>query len=133
MTKLLCRVRVMLVADNGTTDLWLDLSEFVASVGINNIRGRIVLCEKQGNFQARVGIQTYGSDPEAPEAPTPIGSGTGYGYVSSVIKQFVDFDPTAASNGDIDTKAGFRVGVLYSSTNATVSRGDVIVELWSNQ
>lgn len=131
MTKLLCRVRVMLVATS-STDQWLDLSEFLASVGVNNIRGRIVLCEKQGNFRARAGIQTHTADPEAPNAPTPIGSGSGYDYVTSVTKQFVDFDPTGASNGDIDTKAAFRVGVLYSSTNETLSRGDVILELWAN-
>ena len=38
--------------------------------------------------------------------------------------------PTAAGNGVIGTKPGFRLGLLYSSTGATVVRGDVIVELF---
>lgn len=126
------RVRLQLVACNGTTDLWIDLSEFITSVGATRVRGRLVLCDKTGNFRARPGIQTYSSDPEAPDAPGPISSGTGYGYVSTVSRNFVDWDPTLSGNGVIDTKAGYRVGLLYSSTDSSVSRGDVILELYAD-
>ena len=34
--------------------------------------------------------------------------------------------------GDIDTKAGFRVGVLSSSTDSSVSRGDVLIDLYTD-
>lgn len=130
--RLLCKVRLQLVAVNGTGDLWLDLNEFLSSIGVTRIRGRIALCDKTGNFRVRVGIQTYANLDEVTDAPTSIGSGTGVGYVSTVSPQFVDFDPTAAGNGDIDAKAGFRIGVLYSSTDSSVSRGDVVIELYSD-
>ena len=93
--------------------------------------GRIVICDKSGTFRCRLGLQTFSTDPEAPDAPiTLTGTGTGTGVISTVSKNFVDFDPTAANNGVIDTKAGYRLGLLYSSTDATVSRGDVLIELW---
>lgn len=117
---------------DGTTDLWADLSEFLASIGVTNIRGRLVLCDKMGNFRARIGIQSYDTSNETPNAPAPISSGSGYGYISTVTSQFVDFDPGASGNGDIDTKAGFRVGVLYSSTDSSVSRGDLLIELYTD-
>ena len=124
------RVRMQLVATNGTTDLWLDLSAFLASIGVTRVRGRTVLCDKSGNFRFRPGIQTYGNDVETPDAPIAITTGTGTAYVSTLVRNFVDFDPTVSGNGLIGTKAGFRLGVLYSSTDATVSRGDVILELY---
>lgn len=130
--RLLCKVRLQLVAVNGTTDLWMDLSEFLASIGITNIRGRLVLCDKLGNFRARIGIQSYDTSNETPNAAAPISSGSGYGYITTVTSQFVDFDPSASGNGDIDTKSGFRIGVLYSSTDSSVSRGDVPIELYAD-
>jgi hypothetical protein len=69
-------------------------------------------------------------DPEFPDAPIPITTGTGVAQISTLIRNFVDFDPTAAGNGVIGQKPGFRLGVLYSSAGATVARGDVIVELY---
>jgi hypothetical protein len=128
--KILVRVRIQLVAVNGTNDLWVDLSRFIQTIGVTRVRGRIVLCEKSGNFRARPGIQTYTADPEVPDAALAPSTGTGLGYVSTVSKNFVDWDPAVAGNGNIGTKRGFRVGLLYSSTDATVSRGDVILELY---
>lgn len=122
---------MQLVATNGQTDLWLDLAAFLATMGVGRVRGRMVLCDKSGNFRVRVGIQTYDTDAEVPNAPAAVTrTSTGTGYLSTVNKAFIDFDPTLTGNGVIDTKAGFRLGVLYSSTDATVSRGDVLVELW---
>lgn len=120
----------MQLVGNGTTDLWLDLMKFLEGVSVKRVFGRLVLCEKVGNFRARVGIQTADSDVLVPNAPVNPSSGTGVGYVSSVVKQFVDFDPRGGTEGDVDAKAYFRLGVLYSSSDATVSRGDVMVELW---
>lgn len=130
--RLIARVRMQLVACNGTSDLWADLSRFVPTIGTSRLRGRIVLAEKVGNFRCRVGIQTYGTDIEVPDGPSSISTGTGVAYVSSVSKVFVDWDPTAAGNGVISTKRGYRVGLLYSSTDASVSRGDVILEIYAD-
>lgn len=123
------KARVQLVAVNGTADLWLDLMQFLSSVGVTRIRGRIVLCEKSGNFRCRVGIQTALSDQEVPDAPVSPSTGAGLAYISTVSKNFIDFDPTGANEGNIKGKESFRVGLFYSSTDATVSRGDVLVEL----
>jgi hypothetical protein len=126
------RIRAQFVACNGTNELWADLSTFVSSIAVTKVRGRIVVCERGGNFRCRVGIQTYSADSEAPDTPIAITgvSTTGCGQLSAVGKNFVDFDPTLANNGTIGGKAGFRLGLWYSSTDATISRGDVIVELY---
>lgn len=123
------RIRTQLMATS-TTELWLDLCPFYTSIAVTKVRGRTVLCDKTGAFQFRVGIQTHGGDPEFPDAPLAITTGTGVAQVSTLIRNFVDFDPTAAGNGIIGQKAGFRLGVLYSSTAASVARGDVILELY---
>jgi len=102
---------------------------FLATIGIGRVRGRTVLCDKTGTFQCRPGIQTHTGDPEAPDAPIFITTGTGVAQLSAVGRNFVDFDPNNANNGNITTKQAFRLGLLYSSTGASVVRGDVIVEL----
>lgn len=121
------------VAVNGTADIWADLSSIQSTIGVGRIRGRIVVCDKAGNFRCRLGLQTYATDPEVMDAPiTLTGTGTGTGVITTVSKNFVDFDPTLANNGVIDTKAGYRLGLLFSSTDNTVSRGDVLIELWAD-
>ena len=87
------------MAVNGTTDLWADLSKFLASIGVTNIRGRLVLCDKMGNFRAWIAIQSCATSRETPNAPAPISSGSGYGYITTVTSQFVDFDPSASGKG----------------------------------
>ena len=124
------KARVQLVATNGANDLWLDLMAFLSTAGVGRVRGRIVLCEKGGNFRCKVGIQTFLNDPEAPDTPVAPATGTGVGYISTLSKNFVDFDPTTATEGNIDAKDSFRLGIFYSSTDATVSRGDVLIELY---
>ena len=124
------KVRIQLSATS-TTELWLDLMPFLSTVGVTRVRGRTVLCEIGGTtFRCRVGIQTHAGDPEFPDIPTAITTGTGIGQVSTVVRNFVDFDPTVSTNGNITTKPGFRLGLFYSSTGATVARGEVIVELF---
>ena len=123
------RARMQLVATSAT-ELWVDLSPFMVGIGVTRVRGRLVLCDKVGNFQCSIGIQTHTGDPEIPDAPIPFTVGTGFGQVSAVGRNFIDFDPTGSTNGNIATKAGFRLGLLYSSTGATVVRGDVILELY---
>ena len=90
---------------------------------------RALLTEKLNNFRAKIGIQTADSDVEVADSPVSPSTGTGVAYVTTVSKNFFDFDPTAATNGNIATKAFFRIGVLHSSTDATISRGEVIVRV----
>lgn len=124
------KVRIQLVAYSAT-ETWIDLSPFIPTYGITKVRGRTVLCDKTGTFSFRVGIQTYLNDPEFPDAPTAPTTGTGLAAVTTLVKNMVDFDPNlAAPNGDIDTKAGFRLGAWYSATGGALSRGDVIIELF---
>lgn len=113
------------------TDLWQDMTPWSSTVGIVGIRGVLILAEKLNNFRVRIGIQTAASDVELPDGPvnpsdTP---NVGTAYVSTITKNYYNFDPTTALNGTIGTKGYFRVGVLYSSTDATISRGNVILRV----
>ena len=125
----LCKVRLQLLTTAGTTDVWLDLHEFLDTIGVTRIRGRTVLCDKTGNFRFKVGIQTYSLDPEFPDSPLNPSTGTGVANVSTLVRNFVDFDPTVAGNGQIGAKPGYRVGIFYSSSDANPARGEVIVGL----
>ena len=115
----------------GTTALWVDTDTFKSTAGVTKLRGRLILADKTGNFQVRPGIQTA-LDLELPDPPViPATGGTGIAvYVAVVNRYFVDYDPTNASNGNINTKANYRNGLWYASTDNTVSRGDVIFELY---
>ena len=119
--------RIQLVATD-TTELWIDLSRWLDTLGLLGFRGRIVLVDKQGNFSCRLGIQSYGADPELPNAALSITTGTGVGAITTVSKVFFDFDPTNANNGDTGAnKEGARLGILYKSTSG-VARGEVLLE-----
>lgn len=129
-----CRVNafrdeVVVVAVNGTVDLWQPMTPFILTTGVLDVRGTLVLAEKSGNFRIRIGIQTVATDLDVRDAPVSPSSGTGLGYLSAVGKTFVDFDPTVATNGNVNTKFGMRLGILYSSTDASISRGDVILRM----
>lgn len=121
----------MQLVANGTTALWVDTDTFKSTAGVTKLRGRLILADKTGNFQVRPGIQTA-LDLELPDAPLiPATGGTGIAqYVAIVGRNFVDYDPTNASNGNISVKANYRNGLWYASSDSTVSRGDVIFELY---
>jgi energy-converting hydrogenase Eha subunit F len=107
------------------------MTPWISTVGVLGVRGVLILAEKQNNFHVRIGIQTAASDIEVADTalnPTDTG-GTGLGYVGTVIKQYFSFDPTISTAGNITTKAYFRVGLLYSSTDATIGRGDCILRV----
>ena len=128
--RLVVNTRMQLVATNGTSDLWQDMMTFRKGLGVKRVRGRAVLCEKSGNFRFKVGVQTCDNDEEVCNAPVAPSAGTGVGYISTVSKIFVDFDPSGASDGNIASKDSYRLGLFYSSTDGTVSRGDVLIQLW---
>lgn len=124
--------RLQLVSTIPSTDLWEDLTPWTATVtSILTVRGTLILAEKLNNFRVRIGIQTALSDVEAPDNPLnpSDGSNIGTAYISAVGKNFFTFDANRVANGATNTKGYFRVGVLYSSTDATISRGDVILRV----
>lgn len=118
---------VQLVSVIPGTDLWEDITPWRPTAGILGVRGILVLAEKQNNFRVRVGIQTARSETQVADTPIAPATGTGLGYVTTVSKNFFDFDPTVDRNGLINTMAFFRIGLLYSSTDAVVSRGNVLL------
>ena len=86
--------------------------------------------DKYGNFSCRIGVQTFGTDAEAPNSPLAPSVGNGLSAVTTVTKNVFDFDPTNASNGDTSNgKMGVRIGVLYKATSAAVARGEVLLEV----
>lgn len=123
-------VSMQLVSVNGTSDLWQDMSPWFPTIGVFGVRGVLVLAEKSGNFRVHIGIQTATTDREIANSPlNPTVGGTGLGYVATQGKNLYDFDPTNASNGNIAASAYFRIGLLYSSTDATIGRGNVVLHV----
>jgi hypothetical protein len=122
---------VQLVSAIPATDLWENMTPWLSTVGVLDVRGVLVLADKLNSFRVRIGIQTAVSDIEVPDAPIniPTTGALGTGYVTTVSKNVFDFDPTVSSNGNIATKAYFRVGLLYSSGDTNVSRGDVTLRV----
>jgi hypothetical protein len=116
---------------NGQNDRIMVISAFMSAAGVTNWTGRIVLCRKSstGTFRVQLGVQTYDTDEELPNAPVACSVGTGTGYHSTVQKDQFIIDLTNASNGDIDTHTGFRLVLMFSDTTAaTLSWGDVLVD-----
>lgn len=121
------RVRVQLVAPD-TTELWMDVTAYIRTLGLTGFRGRIIITDKTGNFSCRVGIQTYAADPETPSAALAPTVGTGLSAITTISRNLFDFDPSDASNGNTDSgKHGCRLGLLYKSTGG-VARAEVIFE-----
>ena len=123
--------RDILVA-NGQSDFVVAASDFMPSSGVTLFVGRKVLCRESsfGGFRFQLGVQTYDTDSELPNAPVPFtGGGTGTGYQSTVQKEQFSIDLTDANNGNIDTHTGFRLVILFSDASAsTQSWGDVLLD-----
>ena len=51
------RMRVQLVAPD-TTELWIDMTPYIKTLGVSGFLGRIIVTDKTGSFSCRVGIQT---------------------------------------------------------------------------
>ena len=116
---------------NGQSDRIAVLSAFMRSSGVTFWAGRIVLCRKStgGAVRGQLGVQTYDTDEELPNAPVACTVGTGNGYHATVQKDPFSFDLTNAGNGAINTHTGFRLVLMYSDTNAaTLSWGDFLVD-----
>ena len=125
--------RMQLVSP-GTTTLWQDVGGILVSVGAIGVSGRLVIVETggAGTFQAAVGAQTFGTDLEVAASPLQpsvnITGTTGLGMKSGISKTFFSFDPTNASNGDVTKFFRFRVGLLFNTTTAAISRAEVLFE-----
>lgn len=124
-------IRLQLVAP-GTKPLWIDTDDFQSTAGVKRIRGRLVLCDRDGDFDVRPGNQTADKDVEIPQAPTQLsGSGTNNAaWLNNIDRYFIDYDPNATGNGVISAADKHRNGLWYRSSTATISRGEVILELY---
>ena len=91
------------------------------------IQAVIVLANKSGNFQCRIGLQTADvslDDLNNPVNMTSTPMATQVGTEGS--RTLLRWDPNATGDGNIDAAAYFRVGVLYSLSSAGVpGQGDV--------
>ena len=122
-------VRMQLVSP-GLVTLFQDVSDEMDPNGVISIVARVVVIEKEGNFQASVSIQTFDTDIEVGNNPVvPSSGGTNLGMKQAVGKYMQTFDPTHALNGNIVGKYRFRIGVSYSThTAAAITRGEVLIE-----
>jgi hypothetical protein len=123
---------VQLVSTTPAADLWEDMTGWMATEAVLGVSGVLILADRVSPFQVRIGIQTAVADVEIDDAPlNPVDAGgTGLGYVTAVSKNFYSFDPTVSTAGNINAKAYFRIGLLYSSSDLrTVARGDVRLEV----
>jgi hypothetical protein len=67
MQVVLPEIRMQRVSAAGLTELWQEMSPWIATVGVSVIRGVEILAEKSGNFRFRIGIQVATFDIDAPE------------------------------------------------------------------
>lgn len=122
---------VQLVSALPSADLWYDVTPWIPTTNVSNVRGVLTLVDNpQVVFQVRIGIQTAPTDIELPSAPLAPSVGTGLGYTRTTGKLYFDFDPADGSNGNVASAAFFRVGLLYSSSDATtIARAELALRV----
>lgn len=79
----------------------------------------LILANKSGNFQCRIGIQsatTTTDDANTPVNPSSYSSQIG----TAPTRTFMRWDPSGATDRNIDTAAAFRVGVFSSLSSGSV-------------
>ncbi|MEQ1571814.1 MAG: hypothetical protein ABMA64_39675 [Myxococcota bacterium] len=88
----------------------------------------LVLSNKNGNFQCRLGIQT--ATVVTDDANNPLNPASAPTQVSTAPnRSLLRFDPNGATDGNIDAAMYFRIGVFYSlSSGSTPAQGDVRLE-----
>ncbi len=137
MGKEVSRMARLQLVSPGVSVLWQDVGVPLVCLGALGVSGRLVIVETGGAgvFQAEVGLQTFNSDIEVATAPlapaTPLAGAPALGFKNGVSKNFFSFDPTvggAGTNGDITKFFRFRLGVLYSTTTAVISRAEILFE-----
>jgi len=84
----------------------------------------VKLTYRGSNFQCRLAIQTAGTDLDAADAPTHFASAAT--QIGTIVATRYRLDPNGSTDGDIDNKMFFRIGLLYSlSTGSTPAQGTV--------
>ncbi len=66
--------RVQLTSAGNVQPCWQDVGGILVAVGAIGVSGRIVIVDREGNFAAAVGVQTFANDIEV--AATPLQPGT---------------------------------------------------------
>jgi hypothetical protein len=111
------------------TDLWIDLGQFAPTIGVTLFTGAIRMTQKSGNLRGKIGVQSFTDQDDAPNSPVAPVTGTGLGYVTVIqTPQRFSFDPAGGTEGDIDTKLGWRPGLWYSTSDGAIGWAEFIVD-----
>lgn len=85
----------------------------------------LILANKSGNYQCRIGIQSATTTTDDVNAPVNPASYAAQ-IATAPTRTFMRWDPSGATDGNIDTAAAFRVGVFSSlSSGTTPAYGNV--------
>ncbi len=118
MTTQTLRTRSFSVQATSNTAIFYVLTGWMPTILISRLRAVVALANRSANLQIQLAIQTAATDPESANTPVALGS-----VINTVGRTFVDVDVTQAGNGNVNTAMWFRLGVLASSTGATVESG----------
>lgn len=117
------KLRTQPVQCTSTVAIFYPMTGWMATILIVRLRALLALVNKSTNLQLQLAIQTADTDPNSANTPVAIGN-----VVSSVGRSIQDVDVTQAGNGAVNTKMWFRLGVMASSTGATVESGTAALQ-----
>jgi hypothetical protein len=118
-------IRLQLVAP-GTKPLWIDTDDFQSTAGVKRIRGRLVLRDRDRDFDVRPGNQTADNDVEIPQAPNLLsGSGTNNAaWLNNIDRYFVDMTRTSRATGSSARRTSTGTASGTAATFATAALSD---------
>lgn len=117
------KTRNQAVQCTSTATIFYPLTGWMATILIVRLRALFALVNKTTNLSVQLAIQTADTDPNAANSPVAIGNA-----ITSVGRTIQDVDVTQAGNGAVNSKMWFRLGVLASSSGATVESGTVALQ-----
>lgn len=123
MSGAVLKSRSQAVQCTSTAPIFYPMTGWMATILIVRLRALLALVNKTTNLQIQLAIQTADTDPNAATAPVAIGNA-----INTVGRTMQDVDVTQAGNGQVNGKMWFRLGVLASSTGATVESGTVALQ-----
>lgn len=116
----LMKTRTQNVVATNTTAVFVIMTGWMPTIAIQRLRSVLAVVNRSTNLQVQLAIQTATSDIEKANAPVALGN-----VISTQTQALVDEDVTQALKGDVNAHMYFRLGVLVSSTGATVESGTV--------
>ncbi len=113
--------REVTLTSDTTAEYFEPLTPWMPSMNTGTgVQAYVFLTEKIGNMRVRVGVQTANTT-QFPGTPVFITSQATYVSAAGPTNgNLYRFNPNDTNDGDIDTRAWYRIGLLYS-LNATGS------------